>query len=156
MLRPHTPHRFAVNGVENGEDFLGSEVFDYGLNSSGLEVPGARRNGHGPHGVGDFERLSVCERTGRMEIAGATFTADDTSHFSTTLNFEGTSDAIPRHELLLVAVRVLNTKPPATARDPLTARDADMTPDRLLDLVGRPGGPLADASLWRLEVVIAR
>jgi NADPH-dependent ferric siderophore reductase len=28
-----------------------------------------------------------------------------------------------------------------------------MTPDRLLDLVGRPGGPLADASLWNLEVV---
>ncbi|HXA33264.1 MAG TPA: siderophore-interacting protein [Acidimicrobiales bacterium] len=30
-----------------------------------------------------------------------------------------------------------------------------MTPDRLLDLVGRPGGPLADASLWHLEVVDA-
>jgi NADPH-dependent ferric siderophore reductase len=30
-----------------------------------------------------------------------------------------------------------------------------MTPDRLLDLVGRPGGPLADASLWPLEVVAA-
>jgi len=30
-----------------------------------------------------------------------------------------------------------------------------MTPDRMLDLVGRPGGPLADASLWRLEVVDA-
>jgi len=28
-----------------------------------------------------------------------------------------------------------------------------MTPDRLLDLVGRPGGPLADASLWDLEVI---
>jgi NADPH-dependent ferric siderophore reductase len=28
-----------------------------------------------------------------------------------------------------------------------------MTPDRLLDLVGRPGGPLADASLWKLEVL---
>jgi NADPH-dependent ferric siderophore reductase len=28
-----------------------------------------------------------------------------------------------------------------------------MTPDRLLDLVGRPGGPLADASLWNLEVL---
>jgi NADPH-dependent ferric siderophore reductase len=28
-----------------------------------------------------------------------------------------------------------------------------MSPDRLLDLVGRPGGPLADASLWDLEVV---
>jgi NADPH-dependent ferric siderophore reductase len=27
-----------------------------------------------------------------------------------------------------------------------------MTPDRLLDMVGRPGGPLADASLWSLEV----
>jgi NADPH-dependent ferric siderophore reductase len=27
-----------------------------------------------------------------------------------------------------------------------------MTPDRLLDLVGRPDGPLADASLWHLEV----
>jgi NADPH-dependent ferric siderophore reductase len=30
-----------------------------------------------------------------------------------------------------------------------------MTPDRLLDLVGRPGGPLADAALWNLEVVEA-
>jgi NADPH-dependent ferric siderophore reductase len=30
-----------------------------------------------------------------------------------------------------------------------------MTPDRLLDLVGRPGGPLADASLWHLEVTDA-
>ena len=30
-----------------------------------------------------------------------------------------------------------------------------MTPDRLLDLVGRPGGPLADASLWPLEVLDA-
>jgi len=30
-----------------------------------------------------------------------------------------------------------------------------MTPDRLLDLVGRPGGPLADAALWDLEVVEA-
>jgi NADPH-dependent ferric siderophore reductase len=30
-----------------------------------------------------------------------------------------------------------------------------MTPDRILDLVGRPGGPLADASLWHLEVVDA-
>jgi NADPH-dependent ferric siderophore reductase len=28
-----------------------------------------------------------------------------------------------------------------------------MSPDRLLDLVGRPGGPLADASLWDCEVV---
>jgi NADPH-dependent ferric siderophore reductase len=28
-----------------------------------------------------------------------------------------------------------------------------MTADRLLDLVGRPGGPLADASLWSLEVI---
>jgi NADPH-dependent ferric siderophore reductase len=28
-----------------------------------------------------------------------------------------------------------------------------MTPDRLMDLVGRPGGPLADAALWDLEVV---
>jgi NADPH-dependent ferric siderophore reductase len=28
-----------------------------------------------------------------------------------------------------------------------------MAPDRLLDLVGRPGGPLADASLWNLEVI---
>ena len=27
-----------------------------------------------------------------------------------------------------------------------------MTADRLLDLVGRPGGPLADAALWHLEV----
>jgi NADPH-dependent ferric siderophore reductase len=27
--------------------------------------------------------------------------------------------------------------------------------DRLLDLVGRPGGPLADAALWHLEVVDA-
>ncbi|HEY1653350.1 MAG TPA: siderophore-interacting protein [Acidimicrobiales bacterium] len=30
-----------------------------------------------------------------------------------------------------------------------------MTADRLLDLVGRPGGPLADASLWHLEVIEA-
>jgi NADPH-dependent ferric siderophore reductase len=29
----------------------------------------------------------------------------------------------------------------------------DMTTDRLLELVGQPGGPLADASLWHLEVV---
>jgi NADPH-dependent ferric siderophore reductase len=29
---------------------------------------------------------------------------------------------------------------------------AEMTPDRLLDMVGRPGGPLADANLWKLEV----
>jgi NADPH-dependent ferric siderophore reductase len=28
-----------------------------------------------------------------------------------------------------------------------------MSPDRLLDMVGVPGGPLADASLWHLEVV---
>jgi NADPH-dependent ferric siderophore reductase len=28
-----------------------------------------------------------------------------------------------------------------------------MSPDRLLDLVGRPDGPLADASLWDLEVI---
>jgi NADPH-dependent ferric siderophore reductase len=28
-----------------------------------------------------------------------------------------------------------------------------MVPDRLLDMVGRPGGPLADAALWHLEVV---
>lgn len=28
-----------------------------------------------------------------------------------------------------------------------------MTPDRLLDLVGLPGGPLADACLWNLEVI---
>jgi len=28
-----------------------------------------------------------------------------------------------------------------------------MATDRLLDLVGRPGGPLADAALWHLEVV---
>ena len=27
-----------------------------------------------------------------------------------------------------------------------------MTPDRLLEMVGKPGGPLADASLWNLEV----
>ena len=31
----------------------------------------------------------------------------------------------------------------------------DMTPDRMLDLVGGPGGPLADATLWHLEVVEA-
>jgi NADPH-dependent ferric siderophore reductase len=31
----------------------------------------------------------------------------------------------------------------------------DMTPDRMLDLVGRPGGPLAGATLWHLEVVEA-
>ena len=31
----------------------------------------------------------------------------------------------------------------------------DITPDRMLDLVGRPGGPLADATLWHLEVVEA-
>jgi NADPH-dependent ferric siderophore reductase len=30
-----------------------------------------------------------------------------------------------------------------------------MAADRLLDLVGRPGGPLADAALWHLEVVDA-
>ena len=30
-----------------------------------------------------------------------------------------------------------------------------MVPDRMLDLVGRPGGPLADATLWHLEVVEA-
>jgi NADPH-dependent ferric siderophore reductase len=30
-----------------------------------------------------------------------------------------------------------------------------MVPDRMLDLVGRPGGPLADASLWHLEVIEA-
>ena len=29
----------------------------------------------------------------------------------------------------------------------------DMTPDRMLDLVGHAGGPLADAKLWHLEVV---
>ena len=27
-----------------------------------------------------------------------------------------------------------------------------MTPDRLLEMVGKPGGPLADASLWSLQV----
>ena len=31
-----------------------------------------------------------------------------------------------------------------------------MATDRLLDLVGRPGGPLADAALWPLEVIEAR
>jgi NADPH-dependent ferric siderophore reductase len=30
-----------------------------------------------------------------------------------------------------------------------------MTPDRLLDMVGQPGGPLADASLWHLQVTAA-
>ena len=30
-----------------------------------------------------------------------------------------------------------------------------MNPDRMLDLVGLPGGPLADATLWRLEVIEA-
>ncbi len=30
-----------------------------------------------------------------------------------------------------------------------------MATDRLLDMVGRPGGPLADAALWHLEVVEA-
>jgi NADPH-dependent ferric siderophore reductase len=30
-----------------------------------------------------------------------------------------------------------------------------MTPDRMLDLVGLPGGPLADATLWHLEVIEA-
>jgi NADPH-dependent ferric siderophore reductase len=30
-----------------------------------------------------------------------------------------------------------------------------MTSDRMLDLVGRPGGPLSDASLWPLEVTDA-
>ena len=30
-----------------------------------------------------------------------------------------------------------------------------MATDRMLDLVGRPGGPLADAALWNLEVVDA-
>jgi NADPH-dependent ferric siderophore reductase len=34
-----------------------------------------------------------------------------------------------------------------------TGRPGAMTPDRLLDLVGRPDGPLADASLWHLEVI---
>jgi NADPH-dependent ferric siderophore reductase len=28
-----------------------------------------------------------------------------------------------------------------------------MVPDRMLDLVGRPGGPLAEAALWHLEVI---
>jgi len=28
-----------------------------------------------------------------------------------------------------------------------------MSPDRLLEMVGRPGGPLSDASLWNLEVI---
>jgi NADPH-dependent ferric siderophore reductase len=28
-----------------------------------------------------------------------------------------------------------------------------MTPDRLLEMVGQPGGPLADAALWDLEIV---
>lgn len=31
-----------------------------------------------------------------------------------------------------------------------------MAPDRLLDMVGKPGGPLADASLWHLQVTDAR
>src|ERR1700679_3515972 len=30
-----------------------------------------------------------------------------------------------------------------------------MATDRLLDMVGRPGGPLADAALWQLEVIEA-
>src|SRR5580692_360535 len=30
-----------------------------------------------------------------------------------------------------------------------------MAPDRLLELVGQPGGPLADAALWPLEVTAA-
>src|SRR5271170_494741 len=30
-----------------------------------------------------------------------------------------------------------------------------MATDRLLDMVGRPGGPLADAALWRLDVMEA-
>jgi NADPH-dependent ferric siderophore reductase len=31
-----------------------------------------------------------------------------------------------------------------------------MVPDRMLDLVGRPGGPLAEAALWNLEVIETR
>lgn len=31
----------------------------------------------------------------------------------------------------------------------------DMAPDRLLEMVGQPGGPLADAALWQLEVTDA-
>ena len=34
-------------------------------------------------------------------------------------------------------------------------RPPAMPTDRLLDMVGRPGGPLADAALWHLEVVEA-
>ena len=30
-----------------------------------------------------------------------------------------------------------------------------MATDRLLDMVGRPGGPLADAALWHLDVIEA-
>src|SRR3984957_20566148 len=30
-----------------------------------------------------------------------------------------------------------------------------MATDRLLDMVGRPGGPLADAALWQLKVIEA-
>src|SRR5580692_10837176 len=30
-----------------------------------------------------------------------------------------------------------------------------MAPDRMLEMVGQPGGPLADAALWALEVTEA-
>jgi NADPH-dependent ferric siderophore reductase len=41
---------------------------------------------------------------------------------------------------------------PGSAAD-TTAGDANGPSDRLLALVGKPGGPLEDASLWTLEVV---
>ncbi len=37
--------------------------------------------------------------------------------------------------------------------DHLLVNPLAMTTDRLLDLVGLPGGPLADAALWHLEVI---
>jgi NADPH-dependent ferric siderophore reductase len=37
----------------------------------------------------------------------------------------------------------------------LLVEPLDMTTDRMLDLVGLPGGPLADATLWHLEVIEA-
>jgi NADPH-dependent ferric siderophore reductase len=64
-----------------------------------------------------------------------------------TLRCEGLTDylVLPISGALGIPVR--------RARVHLLVDHFNMASDRMLDLVGQPGGPLADASLWHLEVV---
>jgi NADPH-dependent ferric siderophore reductase len=59
----------------------------------------------------------------------------------------------------LARVRVVVGDPPPgcwTGQRRILVNRLLMATDRLLDMVGRPGGPLADAALWHLEVIEAR